>query len=83
MSNVFKLVRTSNEATVAVSKGVANDAVRGVITGLALCYFRSDGTEEVVFTGVYADDSNKALNAAMRLTWRLRQAQEDKVREVW
>jgi hypothetical protein len=39
--------------------------------GIAVCVMRDDGTESVVFAGVYRDDPDAALKTAMAISWEL------------
>ena len=52
-------------------------AERGQIEGLAICAKPSRGPEEIVFTGLYRTNPGKAVNASMRMSWRLTQLQDE------
>lgn len=50
--------------TVAVLKVLLQKALRGELRGLALCYWRADGTSQVILSGVYRTRPQHALSAA-------------------
>jgi hypothetical protein len=39
--------------------------------GVTVCVMKADGTESVVFAGVYRDDPSAALKTAMAISWEL------------
>jgi hypothetical protein len=73
---VLRLVQSSNKDTVAVLKGLLAEAMDGDIRGLAVYYQTTQGVEEAAFTGLYGTRPAEAANAAMRLCWKLTQAQD-------
>jgi hypothetical protein len=64
--------------TVAVLQHLMARAQAGDLRGLALTARTPDGHEEIVFTGIYSSNPAKAVNATMRMSWRLTQLQDDK-----
>ncbi len=49
----------------------------GALDGVALCFRVKGGPEEARFTGHYRQEPEKAVNAAMRLSWKLTQLQDE------
>lgn len=75
---VMKLVkRAEDRDTAAVLQCLADMAKRGEVIAVALCYRTDDQAEHAAFTGLYKAHPDKAVNAAMRLSWRLTQMQDD------
>lgn len=62
--------------TVAILRALTARAMRGEVTGLALCFRQPDGAEQCLYTGDYRDPS-RAMNVASRMTWQLAQLQDD------
>ena len=48
----------------------------GALEGLALCFHVTGHPEEARFTGDYRAEPGRAVNAAMRLSWKLTQLQD-------
>lgn len=75
--SVVQLVKYRSRETAQVLQALAEMAERGEVVGLTLCYRTSDHDEHLAFTGVYKENPGKAVNAAMRLSWRLTQMQDE------
>jgi hypothetical protein len=75
MAAVLSLVPRINKDTIDALEYLLRAAKRGEIAGIALTYRNSSGDELAAFTGVYLSPGN-AVNAAMRLSWKLTQAQD-------
>jgi hypothetical protein len=73
MAVVVHIVEYSNRDTVSLLKCLLDDALRGEIAGLALCFKDRDGQERAAFSGTYRGRPSEAASAAMRLSWRLTQ----------
>jgi hypothetical protein len=71
---VLQLVKYSARDTIEALRVLLAMALRGELRGLALCYRRADGTEESVFTGAYKSNPASAINASLRLSVTLMQA---------
>jgi|GEM_PF-4808206 hypothetical protein len=52
-------------------------ARRGSLRGLAVCAKGRTGQEHISVVGVYRDDPAQGVNAAMRMSWKLTQMQDD------
>jgi hypothetical protein len=76
VGNVVKLVEYQHRETIGVLRALLARAVAGRIAGLAIS-MQSDGAETALFTGVYKDNPARAVNAAMRQSWRLTQLQDE------
>lgn len=76
MCKVLQLVKTSHSDTVEALTYLLSEAKQGRIRGIALCYQDTQGEDGAVFTGLYRAHPEKAVNAAMRLGWRLTQMQD-------
>jgi hypothetical protein len=63
--------------TSTVLKVLAGMAAKGEIKGLALCYRDRNGADHTVLAGAYKAQPAEAVNAAMRLSWKLTQAQDE------
>ncbi len=74
---VFSLVQNSNTETIRALEYLTDQARRGLITGIAVCFRDPSGHEEAAFTGIYKAHPERALNAAMRMSWRLTQMQDE------
>lgn len=74
---VLQLVQRSTAETVQALEYLAEQARRGNIIGVAICYRSANGCEEAAFTGPYKAHPEKAVNAAMRLSWKLTQMQDE------
>jgi hypothetical protein len=74
--SIVKLADYKNRETVSLLRRLLNQAQAGQISGMAMCFRTSDGIEDARFTGMYRADPGKAVNAAMRLTWKLTQMQD-------
>ena len=75
--NVVPLRPTYCHETVAVLQHLLDEALAGRNRGLAVCAKGIDNIEEIAFTGEYRDDPARALNAAMRMSWRLTKLQDE------
>lgn len=53
--------------SVAVLKFLLGKAIAGKLRGLALCYRRAGGPDEVMFTGVYRASAEAAMLAGVRI----------------
>lgn len=76
MGALLKLVEYKSQETWQVLEALAEMAKRGEVVGVAVCYRTKDREENAAFTGVYKASPAKAVNAAMRLGWRLTQLQD-------
>ena len=74
---VLKLVRPDNKETIEALQYLAEQARKGVLVGVAICYCTVNGDESAAFTGKYKAHPEKALGAAMRLSWTLTQMSSD------
>jgi hypothetical protein len=70
MGVVLRLVANSSKETAAVLRALATEAEAGNLSGVAVCYMRAGGAENVVFTGAYKSAS-AAASAAMRISWKM------------
>ena len=77
---VLTLVKDDNKETVRALEYLAEQARKGLIVGVAVCFRDRSGNEEAAFTGAYKAHPDKAISAAMRLSWRLTQMQEESAR---
>jgi hypothetical protein len=75
--NVVPLRQPCCRATVAVLQHLLDRALAGDVRGLAVCAKGTDGREEIAFSGDYHDDPARAVNAAMRMSWRLTRMQDE------
>lgn len=75
--SVVVLADYKNTETISVLRCLLNKAVSGELAGMAMCFKLKDGSEEACFTGLFKEDPAKAVNAAMRLSWKLTQLQDD------
>jgi hypothetical protein len=73
---VLKLIETTNKDTVAVLRCLLDKAIKGEVTAVALCYRTADLKEHAAFSGIYKVRPGAGVNAAMRISWALTQAQE-------
>lgn len=74
---VLRLVASvRNDDTLAVLQSLMAKAKRGELRGVVLCYKTADGVEDAAFTGCYKACVAEAAYAAMKLSWKLTQAQE-------
>lgn len=73
---VLKLVRPDLKDTIGILRCLLERAERGEIVGLAICYRTKDRMEHAAFSGIYRSKPGAAVNAAMRLSWKLTQMQE-------
>jgi hypothetical protein len=77
MSVVVSLTDWANRDTVDTLIYLLELAKAGQLSGSGICFTTSDGNEKSVFTGHYKTDPARGVNAAMRLSWKLTQAQDD------
>lgn len=73
MKKVVSLIEFRYRETIAVLRYLLRLALRGELTGVALC-FRANGREEYAFTGDYKADKSAVLHAATRIGWKTNQA---------
>jgi hypothetical protein len=73
---VVRFVPRAQSDTIEVADALHCGAVDGVIRSMAVIYRTADGKEHVAFTGVYAENPAAGVNAAMKLSWKLTQAQD-------
>jgi hypothetical protein len=73
---VLRLVEFATKDTVEAMQRLLDLAKEGKLRGSAMCLITVDGCEEVIFTGHYKAEPAKAANSAMRLSWKLTQAQD-------
>jgi len=76
MAAVLSLVEFSNRETVAVMSAMHARSARGEVSGVAMFFRASDGSEHLVLTGRYKANHAEAVNAAARMMWRLSEKQE-------
>jgi hypothetical protein len=74
---VLKLVDTTNKDTIAVLRCLLDQAIKGEVIGVALCYRTADRNEHAAFSGIYKARPGAAVNAAMRLSWALTKLQDN------
>lgn len=74
MNVVVQMSRYRDRKTLEVLEALAEKARAGDITGLALCFKKSDGVEDSVFTGAYATSTDAAAAATLRLSMKLASA---------
>lgn len=55
--------------TVAISKWMVREALKGKLRGLAVCFRTIEGEEKFVFTGAYRSRPESAIGGAARLYW--------------
>lgn len=77
MASVVQLVEYKSRETAQVLQALTDMARRGELVGVALCYRTKDHEEHSAFTGAYKVHPGKAVNAAMRLSWKLTQLQDE------
>lgn len=77
MTNVVRLVRAVSDDTVAVLRCLLARAETGDVTGLAMCFRDRHGNENSAFSGLYKARPAEGVNAALRLSWRLTQVQDE------
>jgi hypothetical protein len=78
MAVVLRLVpRSPDRGTIGVLKALLGIALRGDMAGLTLCYRTRRGVEEAIYTGIYRDRPAEAVQAAMKISWRLTQAADE------
>lgn len=74
---VIQLVpHTGGRETAKLHEAIADLARRGEVVASAMMYRLADGSELSAFSGVYKSSPAHAVNAAMRLGWRLAQLQD-------
>jgi hypothetical protein len=73
---VVQLVKFTNKDTVAVLRYLLDQALRGEVVGIAVCYRMRDGEEDSLFSGLYKARPNEGAGAAMRLSLELAQVKE-------
>lgn len=75
--SVIKINEYKSRETAQALQCLADMAKRGEVIGVALCYLTSDHQDNCAFTGAYKNQPAMAVNAAMRLSWRLTQIQDE------
>ena len=75
MTAVLKLVTAKNDETVASLEYLLNEARRGQVVGIAACFLIAGGQEDALIAGAYSRPAD-AVNAAMRLSWKLTKLQD-------
>lgn len=70
---VASLIEFRYRETIAVLRCLLRMAMRGELSGLALC-FRANGKEEYAFTGEFKTDRAMGLRVAGRMAWKTNQA---------
>jgi hypothetical protein len=73
---VIHLVEYRSKDTAQVLQALADKAKRGEVIAVALCFRTADQEEHIAFTGTYRTKPGEAVNAAMRISWRLTQLQD-------
>jgi hypothetical protein len=73
---LINLAEFANKETISILKSLLARAIKGEIVGIALCFRTKQGDENVVFSGTYKTHPAEAVNAAMRLSWKLTQMQD-------
>jgi hypothetical protein len=74
---VTSMTQYRSREAVTVLRHLLARAERGEIVGLALCAKPELGPEEIVFAGIYRTNPSSAVNASMRMSWRLTQLQDE------
>lgn len=74
---VIQLARYRSRETAQVLQCLADMAKRGELVGVALCYRTREQEEHLAYTGAYKANPAKAVNAAMRMSWRVLRMQDD------
>jgi hypothetical protein len=69
--NVVPMSRYRSRGTVQVLEALVAKARRGEVVGVALCFRTEHGFEDSAITGSYAESTDLAAAAAMRLSMRL------------
>jgi hypothetical protein len=78
MHRVISLDEYKNQRTVEAIQCLLRLAMEKKLKGSAICFITTGGDEEAIFTGYYKTSPAKGVNAAMRLSWKLTQAQDAK-----
>lgn len=71
---VVPMARYRARPVVDILEALVAKARKGEVTGVALCYRTPDGFEDSVIAGSYAESTDMAAAAAMRLSMRLASA---------
>lgn len=66
-----------NRDTVLVLEQLLVRARSGELRGVTICTRPDRGADELVLTGIYRNRPEKAVNACVRMAWRLSQLQDD------
>lgn len=69
--NVVPIAQYRDRKTVQVLEALLEKARAGQIQGVAVCFKTPDGFEDSAITGAYADSTDAAAAAAMRLSMKL------------
>lgn len=64
-----------NRETFDILDALRDEAAKGEVNGIALCFKSPNGMEHCVVTGTYEDNPAAAVNAAMRMCWQMLQIQ--------
>ena len=75
--NVVSIHQSSCHETVAVLQHLLDLAKSGQLRGLAVCAKFASQKEEISFTGDYRQYPSQAVNASMRMSWRLTRLQDE------
>jgi hypothetical protein len=76
MVSVVQISARGDRDTVALLRVLLADALSGDVAGVAVCFKTRRGEERSGFSGVYKRYPAEAVNAAMRLSWRLTREQD-------
>lgn len=75
---VLQLVPRSGDLnTVRMLRALLTRAEAGDIAGIALSFRLRDGTEDAIYTGIYKVRPAEAVQAAMTISWRLTQLNDE------
>lgn len=65
---VLRLVRKSNKETIETLEWMLQEARRGKLNDLLIAFRHEDLRQDVAFTGLFKEDSSKALMAIMKMS---------------
>jgi hypothetical protein len=74
--NVIQMRRYINRDAIRLLRDLADAVERGDIVGCAVLWKTCEGNECSDFTGVYKANPAEGVSAAMRISWKLTQAQD-------
>ena len=72
---VTKITDFRSKEASTVLQHLLDRALAGEVQGLAICALTDE--EEIYFTGLYRTSPGSAVNAAMRMSWRMTQMQDE------